>query len=72
MRATSRRGTAIVAALAAAALLVTGTIAVTAHGPREAESLREAGADQVLMPFKNAADHAAEQVLGWLGAKEGR
>jgi len=47
-----------------------GTIAVTAHSEREARYLLEEGADQALLPFSNAADHAADRTLAWLG--EGR
>lgn len=43
-----------------------GTVAVTAHGEREVRLLELAGADEVLLPFANAADHAATQVLRWL------
>ena len=39
-----------------------GGIAVTAHNAREAERLSEAGADQVLLPFHDAADFAARQI----------
>ena len=48
------------------ALGFAGTIAVTAHSEREAQRLRSAGADHVLLPFTNAADHAAEHVQAWL------
>lgn len=43
-----------------------GIIAVTAHSEREGRRLSAAGADHVLLPFTNAADHAAEQALAWL------
>jgi Kef-type K+ transport system membrane component KefB len=43
-----------------------GRIAVTAHNPREAHRLSEAGADQVLLPFHDAADFAARQIAGQL------
>ncbi|MBD8527599.1 cation:proton antiporter, partial [Pseudomarimonas arenosa] len=39
-----------------------GRIAVTAHDAREAERLSQAGADQVLLPFHDAADFAARQI----------
>ena len=40
-----------------------GRLAVTAHSAAEAERLREAGADAILLPFQDAADHAAERVF---------
>ena len=45
-----------------------GTIAVTAHSASEGKALVQAGADHALLPFTNAAEHAADQTLGWLGA----
>ena len=43
-----------------------GVIAVTAHAEREASQLQEAGADEVLVPFANAAEHAATRVREWV------
>ena len=45
-----------------------GTIAVTAHSASEGNALVQAGADHALLPYTNAAEHAADQTLGWLGA----
>jgi len=42
----------------------TGKIAVAAQHTQDAERLRETGADLVLMPFVDAADQAADLVLG--------
>lgn len=42
----------------------TGQIAVAAQHARDAETLREKGADMILMPFVDAADQAADLVLG--------
>ncbi len=40
-----------------------GRIAVAVHGEQTADSVREAGADLVLMPFRDAAAHAASLIL---------
>lgn len=40
-----------------------GRILVTAHDAREAEQLRAAGADEVLLPFADAARAAADRIL---------
>jgi len=37
-------------------------VAVVSHSPSDTEELRAAGADLVLEPFENAADHAAELI----------
>jgi len=37
----------------------TGKVAVVSHSASDTEELRSAGADAVLEPFENAADHAA-------------
>jgi Kef-type K+ transport system membrane component KefB len=50
------------------ALGYTGIIAVTAHSDREGRRLAAAGADHVLLPFTNAADHAAEKAMDWLAS----
>lgn len=42
------------------ALRFAGRIAVTAHEEEKAEPLRQRGADLVLLPFRDAADRAAE------------
>ncbi|QDH71074.1 sodium:proton exchanger [Lysobacter alkalisoli] len=39
-----------------------GPIAVTAHSSVEGKRLLEAGADEVLLPFHDAADHAARRI----------
>ncbi len=41
-----------------------GLVAVTAHNHHDAELLRQAGADLVLLPFADAADQAVERMLG--------
>jgi len=48
----------------------TGRIAITAHSAGEGRDMVRRGADHVLLPFTNAAEHAAQQALDWLG--EGR
>ena len=40
-----------------------GHIAVAVHGEAAAEKMRELGADLVLMPFRDAASHAAAMIL---------
>jgi Kef-type K+ transport system membrane component KefB len=40
-----------------------GRIAVTAHHRIDAEALRQAGADRVLMPFEEAAEHTAAEIF---------
>lgn len=40
-----------------------GRIAVAAHRADEAESLRAAGADVILLPFRDAANRAVERIL---------
>jgi Kef-type K+ transport system membrane component KefB len=47
-----------------------GMIAATAHSRQEGRRLHDAGADQVLMPFTDAADHAARRIMGTLQEKE--
>lgn len=39
-----------------------GRIAVTIHHEQDAELLRDAGIDQILRPYRDAADYAAEQI----------
>jgi len=39
-----------------------GRIAVTAHTATEARRLSDAGADEILLPFHDAADHAARRI----------
>jgi Kef-type K+ transport system membrane component KefB len=39
-----------------------GRIAVTAHSAAEGRRLTEAGADEILLPFHDAADHAARRI----------
>ncbi|MDZ4348693.1 MAG: cation:proton antiporter family protein [Xanthomonadaceae bacterium] len=39
-----------------------GRIAVTAHSTAEGRRLTEAGADEILLPFHDAADHAARRI----------
>lgn len=41
-----------------------GKVALTAHDTRQVETLRDAGADLVLAPFKDAAKQAAARLLG--------
>lgn len=41
-----------------------GKVAVTADSVKDAENLRERGVDLVLMPFRDAADQAADLLLG--------
>jgi len=41
-----------------------GRVAVTAHNHHDAELLRQAGADLVLLPFADAAEQAVERLLG--------
>lgn len=41
-----------------------GRVALAAHGEETAEAMRAAGADLVLMPFRDAAAEAADLVLG--------
>ncbi|HET6518524.1 MAG TPA: NAD-binding protein, partial [Geminicoccaceae bacterium] len=41
-----------------------GRIAVAAGDPRDAQAMRERGADLVLMPFLDAADQAVDLILG--------
>lgn len=41
-----------------------GKIALTAHHARDDSSLREAGADEVLMPFADAATEAVDRLTG--------
>ncbi|MEO1198782.1 MAG: cation:proton antiporter family protein [Pseudomonadota bacterium] len=45
-------------------LKFSGRIAVAVHGEATGERLKHAGADLVLMPFRDAAAHAAALVLG--------
>jgi len=40
----------------------TGVIAVTAHSSADAHRLADAGADEILLPFHDAADHAARRI----------
>jgi 2-keto-3-deoxy-L-rhamnonate aldolase RhmA len=47
-----------------------GLIAATAHSRHDGKRLRDAGADQVLMPFTDAADHAARRITARLQEKE--
>lgn len=46
-----------------------GTIAVTAHSTADAHRLADAGADEILLPFHDAADHAARRIAEALKAK---
>ncbi|MCG6118138.1 MAG: cation:proton antiporter [Aquimonas sp.] len=39
-----------------------GRIAVTAHSAGDAHRLSDAGADEILLPFHDAADHAAQRI----------
>ncbi|MGF1601052.1 MAG: hypothetical protein ACFCU8_03370 [Thermosynechococcaceae cyanobacterium] len=39
-----------------------GSVAVTSHSQRDEDILREAGADQVLLPFRDAAKEAARML----------
>jgi Trk K+ transport system NAD-binding subunit len=39
-----------------------GRIAVTAHTTRDGVRLSDAGADEILLPFHDAADHAARRI----------
>ncbi|KAF1719043.1 cation:proton antiporter [Pseudoxanthomonas wuyuanensis] len=50
----------------------TGTVAATVHSARDGERLQAAGADQILMPFTDAADHAARRIAAALGEGERR
>ena len=45
----------------------TGHVAVTAHTTSEAEQLEQAGADQVLMPYADAAAEAVDYLLDAVG-----
>jgi len=47
-----------------------GRIAVTAHGSGDAHRLADAGADEILLPFQDAADHAARRIAAGLQAAE--
>ena len=47
----------------------TGTIAVTAHSSADAHRLVDAGADEILLPFHDAADHAARRITEALRAQ---
>jgi len=44
----------------------TGMLAATAHSPREGKRLHAAGANEVLMPFVDAADHASQRIAALL------
>jgi hypothetical protein len=44
-----------------------GRIAVTTHSSRDAEQLKDAGVDQVLIPYADAATKAVENLLGGNG-----
>ncbi|MGQ3686079.1 MAG: cation:proton antiporter [Candidatus Loosdrechtia sp.] len=49
-----------------------GRIALTAHNRKDAEKLREKGADMVLLPFEVAAEHVAEIFLEQIKADTGK
>jgi Trk K+ transport system NAD-binding subunit len=40
-----------------------GTVAMVAHAEEDLHALRHAGATRVLMPFRDAADHAADTIF---------
>ncbi|WP_111657167.1 cation:proton antiporter [Isoalcanivorax indicus] len=44
-----------------------GKIAVTIHHEQDAELLRDAGIDQILRPYRDAADYAAQQICSHNG-----
>lgn len=44
----------------------TGPIAVTAHSAQEAEKLREAGANIVILPFSESAKAGVDQISRWI------
>ncbi len=45
----------------------TARIGVTAHDPGDARRLWDTGADEILLPFHDAADHAARRIADSLG-----
>jgi Kef-type K+ transport system membrane component KefB/uncharacterized UPF0146 family protein len=49
-----------------------GRKALTAHTRRDAEILKESGADLILVPFADAAKEAAEMLVGGNGLEKGR
>ncbi len=49
-----------------------GRVAVTAHATAEAEQLKQAGADRVLVPYADAAAEAVDNLFGVSGGVEDR
>ena len=48
----------------------TGRVAVTAHSSRDAERLQQAGANQVLIPYADAAVEAVDSLFGVTGKND--